>query len=80
MSEKLDYLEIESDKPAVAAVIWMHGLGANDFMPIVPELQLPADLPLRLFFPSTNAAGNFKYGICNAAWYYFRFRARCSTR
>jgi phospholipase/carboxylesterase len=29
--------------PADAAVIWMHGLGADgyDFVPVVPELNLP---------------------------------------
>ena len=36
-----------------AAVIWLHGLGANgyDFAPIVPELNLPAELGIRFIFP-----------------------------
>lgn len=36
-----------------AAVIWLHGLGAdgNDFVPIVPELGLPASLNCRFLFP-----------------------------
>ncbi len=36
-----------------ASVIWLHGLGADghDFEPIVPELRLPASLPLRFVFP-----------------------------
>lgn len=58
---------IEVDHPAVpsgaatavtgrwpqASVIWLHGLGADghDFVPIVPELKLPADLPVRFVFP-----------------------------
>ena len=36
-----------------AAVIWLHGLGANgyDFAPIVPELNLPESLRIRFLFP-----------------------------
>ena len=36
-----------------AAVIWLHGLGAdgNDFVPIVSELKLPASLNIRFIFP-----------------------------
>jgi phospholipase/carboxylesterase len=36
-----------------AAVIWLHGLGAdgNDFVPIVAELKLPATLNVRFIFP-----------------------------
>jgi phospholipase/carboxylesterase len=44
-----------TDDPAAAdaAVIWLHGLGAdgNDFVPIVSELGLPASLPIRFLFP-----------------------------
>jgi phospholipase/carboxylesterase len=34
-------------------VIWLHGLGADgwDFVPLVRELPLPEDLPLRFIFP-----------------------------
>ena len=36
-----------------AAVIWLHGLGAdgNDFVPVVSELKLPATLNIRVLFP-----------------------------
>ncbi|HEX9127320.1 MAG TPA: alpha/beta fold hydrolase, partial [Methylomirabilota bacterium] len=36
-----------------AAVIWLHGLGADghDFEPIVPELGMPAALDVRFVFP-----------------------------
>jgi len=36
-----------------AAIIWLHGLGAdgNDFAPIVPELQLPDTFKIRFIFP-----------------------------
>lgn len=39
--------------PAIASVIWLHGLGAdgNDFVPIIPHLKLPASLPVRFIFP-----------------------------
>jgi phospholipase/carboxylesterase len=39
--------------PAVAAVILLHGLGADghDFVPIVGELGLPDSLPVRFVFP-----------------------------
>jgi len=34
-------------------VIWLHGLGADgwDFVPVVSELGLPDDLPVRFIFP-----------------------------
>ena len=40
--------------PPDAAVIWMHGLGADasDFEPIVPVLQLPAGTAIRFVFPN----------------------------
>ena len=53
MSELLRFVEIEPATEATASVIWLHGLGASghDFEPIVPELQLPADLAVRFVFP-----------------------------
>ena len=35
------------------SVIWLHGLGAdgNDFVPIIPELHLPANLGVKFIFP-----------------------------
>ena len=38
---------------ADAAVIWLHGLGAdgNDFVPVVSELRLPPALRIRFVFP-----------------------------
>lgn len=46
-------LIINPTLPAQAAVIWMHGLGAdgNDFKDIVPELNLPKELAVRFIFP-----------------------------
>ena len=38
---------------ATASVIWLHGLGADgfDFVPIVGELGLPENVPVRFIFP-----------------------------
>jgi phospholipase/carboxylesterase len=53
MSELLETVEIETGPAPRAAVIWMHGLGADghDFEPIVPELAIPDTLPVRFVFP-----------------------------
>lgn len=50
---ELDAIEYESGKNPDAAVIWLHGLGAdgNDFAGIVPQLHLPAELSIRFIFP-----------------------------
>ena len=49
----LPAIEQETRPNPDAAVIWLHGLGANgyDFSPIVPELNLPAELGIRFIFP-----------------------------
>lgn len=56
MSDILDCVEIEPnspESPAIASIIWLHGLGANghDFETIVPELRLPQEIPIRFVFP-----------------------------
>lgn len=47
-----DCIELNPGQPAEAAVIWLHGLGAdgNDFVPIVPQLGL--QMPVRYIFPN----------------------------
>jgi phospholipase/carboxylesterase len=52
-SETRDHVVLEPAAPATAAVIWLHGLGADghDFVPIVPELELPGSLSIRFVFP-----------------------------
>jgi phospholipase/carboxylesterase len=49
----LETLELETGPRPTAAVIWLHGLGADgyDFEPIVPELDLPAAPAMRFVFP-----------------------------
>jgi phospholipase/carboxylesterase len=53
MSELLSSVEVETGPSPKGSVIWLHGLGADghDFEPIVPELRLPPELPLRFIFP-----------------------------
>ena len=52
MSE-LETITIETGEKPDAAVIWLHGLGANghDFVPIVEQLPLPDELAIRFIFP-----------------------------
>jgi len=49
----LDAVEIETGPAPRAAIIWLHGLGADghDFEPIVPELSLPPATAVRFVFP-----------------------------
>ena len=49
----LETVELEPSSTAQAAVVWMHGLGADghDFESLVAELQLPPSLAVRFVFP-----------------------------
>jgi predicted esterase len=58
--------------PAQAAVIWMHGLGADghDFEAIVPELRLPASLAVNFVFPNAPMQPvTINNGHVMRAWY-----------
>lgn len=50
---QLETVEVEPRGPADAAVLWMHGLGADghDFESLVPELRLQASPAVRFVFP-----------------------------
>lgn len=68
----LDCVEIESPAPADACVIWLHGLGAdgNDFVPIVPELNLGASHSVRFVFPNAPSRPvTVNNGMSMPAWY-----------
>ena len=68
----LERIEIETAPSPSAAVIWMHGLGAdgNDFKPIVPELALPASLGVRFIFPHAPVRPvTLNNGMAMRAWY-----------
>ena len=72
MTELLETLEIESAPNPSAAVIWMHGLGAdgNDFAPIVPELRLGASPAIRFVFPhAPTMPVTINNGYVMRAWY-----------
>jgi len=60
-----------SAKPE-AAVIWLHGLGADghDFEAVVPALRLPARLAVRFIFPHAPARPvTINMGMRMRAWY-----------
>jgi phospholipase/carboxylesterase len=68
----LERLEVETAPSPTAAVIWMHGLGADgrDFEPIVPELALPAALSIRFIFPHAPVRPvTLNNGMAMPAWY-----------
>jgi phospholipase/carboxylesterase len=65
-------VEVITGESPVGSVIWLHGLGADghDFEPIVPELSLPAELPLRFVFPHAPARPvTINGGMVMRAWY-----------
>lgn len=67
-----DAVVMETGREPLGSVIWLHGLGADghDFEPIVPELSLPADLPLRFVFPHAPARPvTVNGGMVMRAWY-----------
>ncbi len=68
----LETIEIETGPRPAAAVIWLHGLGADghDFEPIVPELGLPAAKPMRFVFPHAPVRPvTINNGMRMRAWY-----------
>ena len=57
---------------ADASVIWMHGLGADgfDFVPMVPELNLPETARVRFVFPHADVRPvTVNAGYSMRAWY-----------
>jgi phospholipase/carboxylesterase len=52
-ADRLATVEVEPRSRADAAVLWMHGLGADghDFEALVPELRLPTASAVRFVFP-----------------------------
>ena len=68
----LDCVVVEPKAPARAAVIWLHGLGADghDFEPIVPELGLDPAAAVRFVFPHAPAIPvTVNGGFVMPAWY-----------
>lgn len=80
MSPMLQTIERETAPNPDAAVIWMHGLGAdaNDFVPLVPELDLRSglrkagggSLAVRFVFPNAPVMPvTINGGMAMPAWY-----------
>lgn len=68
----LPCIEIETAPNPSAAVIWLHGLGAdgNDFVPIIPQLNLSECPAIRFIFPSApSMAVTVNGGYVMPAWY-----------
>lgn len=68
----LSDVTIEPRQPANAAVIWLHGLGADghDFEPVVPQLHLPPELAVRFVFPhAPHQPVTINGGMVMRAWY-----------
>ncbi|MEZ8824139.1 alpha/beta hydrolase [Vibrio amylolyticus] len=68
----LPRIEVEPENTADAAVIWLHGLGADghDFEPIVKELNLPSEFAIRFVFPhSPSIPVTVNGGMVMPAWY-----------
>ena len=65
-------VEVNIGADPVGCVIWLHGLGADghDFEAVVPELALPATLPLRFVFPHAPVRPiTINGGMSMRAWY-----------
>lgn len=74
---------LEPSSPANAAVIWLHGLGADghDFVPIVPELSLPAGIQARFIFPHAPVrAVTLNGGARMRAWYDIKSLSRADLQ
>ena len=68
----LETIELSTTEQPEAAVIWMHGLGAdgNDFVPIVRELDLTGCPGIRFVFPHADTMPvTMNGGYVMRAWY-----------
>jgi phospholipase/carboxylesterase len=68
----LETVEVETAQKPNAAVIWLHGLGADahDFEPIVPELASRGERAWRFVFPNApTRAVTINNGMRMRAWY-----------
>jgi phospholipase/carboxylesterase len=72
MNTLLPRVELESAPQPTAAVIWLHGLGADghDFAGLVPELDLSNCPPIRFVFPhAPSMPVTVNGGYVMPAWY-----------
>ena len=67
-----DAVILEPSVPAQAAVVWLHGLGADgfDFVPVVGELGVPPEAGVRFVFPhAPQRPVTINGGMRMRAWY-----------
>lgn len=72
VQETAEQIVLEPAAAPDAAVIWLHGLGADghDFVPVVPELGLPAGHRIRFVFPHAPVRPvTINNGMAMRAWY-----------
>jgi len=72
MADLLEALELETAPSPTAAIIWMHGLGADghDFVDVPPMLRLPGSLAVRFVFPHAPMMPvTINGGMVMRAWY-----------
>jgi phospholipase/carboxylesterase len=72
MKESLETVEVETGPQPTAAVIWLHGLGADghDFEPLVPELSWSGAPDIRYVFPHAPVRPvTINGGMPMRAWY-----------
>jgi phospholipase/carboxylesterase len=70
--EMLEAIELETGRNPAAAIIWLHGLGAdgNDFVPIARELGLAGARSVRFIFPHAPLQPvTINNGYVMRAWY-----------
>jgi phospholipase/carboxylesterase len=75
MTHLLPHIQIETAPNPTAAVIWLHGLGAdgNDFAGLVPELDLSGCPAIRFIFPhAPSLPVTINGGYVMPAWYDIR--------
>jgi phospholipase/carboxylesterase len=72
MSQLLQTIEKETGPNPTVAIIWMHGLGAdaNDFVPLLQELDLAGLPAIRFIFPNADTMPvTVNGGYVMRAWY-----------
>jgi len=71
-ADLLDAVEISPSGPARAAILWLHGLGADghDFAPLIPQLGIVEQLGVRVILPhAPRRPVTINGGMVMPAWY-----------
>jgi phospholipase/carboxylesterase len=71
-SSLLESVQVDARPEPDAAIIWLHGLGADghDFEPLVPQVQAAVDARLRFIFPHAPVRPvSLNAGMPMRAWY-----------